>query len=301
MVFGINIFGNSSPVSSADAAPTEASVPLDAIPDGVLELHPELKLTPYDPARANTCTHAAAFVHNAARLEMADMWADIIPSLSSRSPLIDDATDLAKWWGGFARFILTTSMVDDLIMDKAYGDILEDFDKDATRIKSAMNRFREKNVVTLEIVCRAMGNAVELFVKQRDAETLARLTAAWRQLTLTLHDIYSLVEKTTRDIDTWRHHDIAIHKDLPKRLATVYTNKKRWGADDTKRGEMIVILTRWMGTEPLMRQWMNQYLSKRELAKADRWMDQYRANRLALVDAFHQRFSAQLQTESDSS
>eukprot|EP00171_Calliarthron_tuberculosum_P014821 IDg14821t1 len=84
------------------------SVPLTAIPDFVISEHPQLKLTAYDLGRGNHCSNAIAMPHNAARLEMADMWSDILPSLRSRpieSLTRDDGSDLTQWWGGFARFV----------------------------------------------------------------------------------------------------------------------------------------------------------------------------------------------------
>lgn len=268
------------------------SVPLTAIPDFVINEHPELKLTPYNFDRSTHCSNAIAMPHNAARLEMADMWSDILPSLRSRpieALTRDDGSDLTQWWGGFARFVLTTSLVDDHIVTCAYKDILEDFDKAALEIRRSRRKFEEKNAVTLEIVCRAMGRAVELFVEHMSASALDDLVLAWQQLSSVLTDIYALSEKILIDVDRWRREDPAEHKDLEKQIAKVYTNKKRWGADDTKRGEMIVVLTRWVGSEHLMREWMDRNLTKKELRSIDRWMDDYRANRLQLIDSFHQR------------
>lgn len=268
------------------------SVPLNAIPDFVISEHPELKLVPYDLKRSAHCSNAIAMPHNAARLEMADMWSDILPSLRSRGVEAltrDDASDLTMWWGGFARFVLTSSLVDDLVINKAYKDILEDFDRAAQEIRRSRSKFMEKNTVTLEIVCRAMGRAVELFNEHMSADSLDHLFVAWQQLSTTLTDIYAMGEKVLMDIDRWRRDDPAEHKDLEKQIAKVYTNKKRWGADDTKRGEMIVVLTRWVGSEHLMREWMTRNLTKKELRSIDRWMDDYRANRLQLIDSFHQR------------
>lgn len=275
------------------AAPIEAHVvPLNAIPDFVLNEHPELKLANYDLARGNMCSNAIAMPHNACRLEMSDMWSDILPSLQSRpveSLTREDASDLAAWWGGFARFSLTTSLVDDLIMKRAYKDIIEDFDKDAQLIRRNRAKFAEKNSVTLEIVERAMGKAVESFSERPTADNLEQLIRAWQQLSITLCDIYNLVEETLNNIDRWRRDDVATHRDLEKKLAAVYTNKKRWGACDTKRGELVIVLTRWVGSEHVMRNWMTRNLGKKEARCIDRWMDEYRGNRLQLIDSFHQR------------
>lgn len=279
------------PVSTE--VPLEAhGVPLNAIPDFVLNEHPELKLANYDLSRGNICSNAIAMPHNACRLEMSDMWSDILPSLQSRpveSLTREDTSDLSAWWGGFARFSLTTSLVDDLIMKRAYKDIIEDFDKDAQMIRRNNAKFTEKNSVTLEIVERAMGKSVECFSERPTADNLEQLIRAWQQLSITLCDIYNLVEDTLNSIDRWRRDDIATHRDLEKKLAAVYTNRKRWGSDDTKRGELVIVLTRWVGSEHVMRNWMTRNLGKKEVKCIDRWMDEYRGNRLQLIDSFHQR------------
>lgn len=278
--------------TSNEASRDTAHVPLTAIPDFILNDHPELKLAEYDLTRTHMCSNAIAMPHNACRLEMSDMWTDILPSLQSRpidALTREDAHDLQAWWGGFARFSLTSSLVDDYVMGRAFKDIIEDFDKDAQLIKRANRKFEEKNTVTLEIVCRAMGKAVELFCEHMTADHLEQLIVAWQNLSMTLSDIYTLVEKTLHDIDRWRRDEIAKHKDLEKKIAHVYTNKKRWGNDDSKRGEMVVVLTRWVGSEHLMREWMQRNLTKRELRCIDRWMDEYRGNRLQIIDSFHQR------------
>ena len=285
---GLNRRENGGGLSNTD----RVLVPLTAVPDFILSEHPELKLVEYDLARPNLCSNAIAMSHNACRVEMSDMWSDILPSLQSRpieALTREDAHDLTAWWGGFARFSLTSSLVDDLVMARAYKDIIEDFDKDAQLIKRANRKFEEKNTVTLEIVCRAMGKAVELFCEHMTADHLSQLITCWQNLTTTLCDIYALVEKTLQDVDKWRREELATHKDLEKKIAHIYTNRKRWGNDDSKRGEMIVVLTRWVGSEHIMREWMQRNLGKRELRCVDRWMEAYRVNRLQLIDSFHQR------------
>ncbi len=269
-----------------------SSIPLTAIPDFVLSEHPQLKLAEYSLARRNMCSNAIAMPHNACRLEMSDMWSYILPSLTSRpieTLTRDDAHDLQAWWGGFIRFSLTTSLVDDLLMARAYKDIVADFDKDAQLIKLANRKFEEKNTVTLEIVSRAMGKAVELFCEHMTSKHLTQVIAAWRNLSMTLCDIYTLVEKTLNDVDKWRRNEAKAHKDLEKKIVRVYTNRRRWGSDDSKRGEMVVLLTRWVDNEHVMREWMQRNLSKRELRCIDRWMDEYRASRLHLIESFNQR------------
>lgn len=281
--------------TASNLQPTGGSlVPLNAIPDFVINDHPELKLSEYDMKRGTYCANAIAMPHNAVRLEMADMWSGIMPSLTSRPPEAltrEDASDLQAWWAGFARFALTTSLVDEHVVAIAYKDIIEDFDKDAQDIRKAKRKYEEKNTVTLEIACRGMGNAVEDFTTTMSVENMQRLNTAWTQMAATLSDLYALVEAILNDIDRWRREEVAEHKDLEKNMAKIYTNKKRWGDNDAKRGEMIIVLTRWVGSEALMREWMQRCLTKRDLRNIDRWMDDYRANRLRIIDSFHQRRS----------
>lgn len=264
--------------------------PLSAVPDFVLSDHPELKLEPYDLKRSNYCQNVIAMPHNAVKLEIADMYADILPSLQSTAEVEltrEDADDLSAWWSGFARFALTTSLVDDFVVEKAYKDVYLGFDKDTQGIETLYQKFKEKNEVYLEMAFRKMGKAVDEFGQAPSLDAFNTVIKFWQILAGTLTDIYSLVEDLIDLIDRWCREPME-YKDLEKSVAKIYTNKKRWGDSDTKRGEMIIVLTRWVGSEQFMREWMNKNLTKKEVKACDRWMDDYRANRLTLIDKFHQ-------------
>lgn len=289
MVFGFKLFGSSSSSPAGSTSSAATSTPEECtsigIPEEILSKYPSLKLQPYNPGVRGVASNAIVVPHNACRMEIADMYGDILPSIARFDDR--DMGELSRWWNGFARFALTTSMVDDLVVTACLGDIIEDFDKDATMISKNVRKFREKNSVTLEMAARGMSKALEV----RDTEP-EDIVAVWDTLVRVLTDIYTLVEKILRDIDLWRRDEIAVHKDLEKKITGVYTDKKRWGSADAKRGELIVILTRSFGNEPQMRTWMKDNLSKKELNAADRWMDNYRENRLAIVDNFHKRYLA---------
>ena len=283
MVFGLKVFGGSRPVP-ADASSDDVSaeyVPLGVIPEQLLDNHPELALKEYNLVQPGVCSNVVAAPHNACRLEMADMWSDILPSLQSQVIVTDQKlSDLRRWWSGFARFALTTSIVDDMIVNIAIGDIFEAFDKDATRLKEAVLKIADKNTVTLEFMLRLMNDAVEEF------ESMEKVVIAWERLSRTLCDIYKLVEETLDEINCWRRGEIVHHKDLERKVASVYTNKKRWGGDESKRGEMVIILTRWMGSEEMMRAWVKRNLGKKEVKCVDKWMSDYQSGRLLLLDSF---------------
>ncbi len=287
MVFGLRKFGGSRAASTDTSSEDVESeyVPLSVIPEFLLDNHPELALKEYNMALPGVCSNVVAAPHNACRLEIADMWGEILPSLQTKETLTDaEVEELRTWWSGFARFALTTSIVDELVVDIAIGDIYEDFDKDATRLKEAVLRFKDKNAVTLEYVFRVMNSAVEEF------EGMEKLVMAWESLSRTLCDVYKLVEETLDGIDAWRRGEVAHHKDLERKVASVYTSRKRWGGNNAKRGEMIVILTRWMGSEDVMRTWMKRNLRRREMKSVDVWMDDYQAGRLRVLDSFHKGY-----------
>ena len=283
MVFGLKVLGGSRAVP-LDAASYDVSteyVPLSLIPQRVLDNHPELSFKEYNLALPGVCSNVIAAPHNACRLEMADMWNGILPSLQSQDTMTEETlSDLRRWWSGFVRFALTTSIVDEMIVNIAIGDIFEDFDKDATRLKEAVLKITDKNAVTLEYVLRMMDDAVEEF------ESVEKIEIAWEKLSKTLCGIYKLVEETLDGIDAWRRGEIMHHRDLERKVANKYTSKKRWGGDEAKRGELVVVLTRWMGSEETMRTWMKKNLGKKELKCVEKWMDDYQSGRLHLLNSF---------------
>ena len=275
----------------ADAADRHSKPPLNAIPDDIISDHPELKLKSYDMERSTYAQNVIAMPHNAVRLEIADMWGDILPSLQSRADAgftREDSDDLAAWWAGFVRFALTTSLVDDYVIDKTYDDVYVGFDKETKQIERLYKKIKEKNNVYLEMAFRKMGKAVDKFSASMGTDGFESVVKSWHLLSSTLADIYSMVEELIDLIDRWCREPLE-YKDLEKNVTKIYTNKKRWGENDSKRGEMIVVLTRWVNSEAIMREWMNRNLTKRELRGIDKWMDDYRANRLMLIDRFHQR------------
>ena len=281
------------------AVPTDPStpivVPLTAIPAFMLDERPEVTLSPYDMSRAQYPDNVLALVHNAARLEMADMWGDILPSLQSRCDASDevtlsdsDARDMRDWWAGFARFALTVSLVDEFVCKKAFNDVYVGFDKDSKNIEKSYMKLLEKNTVYLEVAVRNMAKTVDEFEDDTTADGFAQLVTAWETLASRMADIYTETEALVASINRWMRDPIA-YKDLEKHAVKIFTSKKRWGDDETKRGEMIVILCRWFGTEDLMREWMFRNLTKKELKSIDKWMDDYRAKRLAIIDRFHHK------------
>lgn len=287
------------PGDSNPAAPEDLSrplkVPLTAIPSFMVEERPELKLSEYDMARSQYARNVLALTHNAVRLEMADMWGDILPSLQSRCEdgatktlTQSDADDVRDWWSGFARFALSASLVDDFVCKKAFDDIYVGFDKHLKTIEKLFQKVQEKNNVYLELAVRKMAKAVDNFETDFSTKGFTQLVTAWQALASMLADIYSESEALVDAIDRWVRNPFE-YKDLEKQAAKIFTSKKRWGEDDSKRGEMIVILCRWVGTEDLMREWMYRNLTKKELRSIDKWMDDYRDKRLAIIDRFHQK------------
>lgn len=285
---------DSTPAATEDLS-RPLKVPLTAIPSFMVEDRPELKLSEYDMARGQYARNVLSLTHNAVRLEMVDMWGDILPSLQSRCEdgtsctlTQADADDVRNWWSGFARFALTASLVDDMVVRKAFDDIYVGFDKETKTIEKAYQKVLEKNNVYLEMAVRKMATAVENFDKDINHKGFTQLVKSWQSLASLLADIYNESEGLVDSIDRWVRNPFE-HKDLEKQAAKIFTSKKRWGDDDSKRGEMIVILCRWVGTEELMREWMFRNLTKKELRSIDRWMDDYRDKRLAIIDRFHQK------------
>lgn len=270
--------------------PLPDSVPQTVLPDDIIAYHPELQLAAYELRKPDVVSNVATLPHNAVRMEICDFYADILPCLHLENEIsLESCSLLSTWWCGFARFVLTTSLVDEFIMKTAYSGILEDFDKDAVSVKNSMRKFREKNVVTLETVMRAMGQAIEELCQQRDIRSLTLVVKSWRALTTTLCDMYALVEKTCHDIDSWHREELIKYPRFESKVAEFYTSRKRWGKDEVKRGERVVMLTRWMGREDLIRAWMGASLTKRDIKKVNTWLQQYQTNRLQIVDHFHDK------------
>lgn len=261
----------------------------------MVEDRPELRLSPYDLSRGMYAANVQALAHNAVRLEMADMWGDILPSLQSRCEegvetglAESDAKDVRDWWSGFARFALTASLVDDMVNKTAFEDVYVGFDKETKHIHKMYLKVQEKNNVHLEMAAKKMAKAVSAFEDDVSVPGFTGLVKAWQSLASMLADIYAESEALVKAIDRWVRNPFE-YKDLEKQAARIFTNKKRWGDDDSKRGEMVVILCRWVGTEELMREWMFRNLTKKELRGIDKWMDDYRDRRLAIIDRFHQK------------
>lgn len=265
----------------------------DPIPSPVVRRFPKLKLSEYDLKKVDVCSNIIAMPHNAVRLEISEMWSDILSSLRSReddSFTEQDGPDLQEWWSGFARFALTTSMVDEMVVEAASGDVILDFDKDAREIARLMRRFKDMNRVSPELACRAMGESVEKFMSKPCVKNVKRVVDSWRYVSTTLTGIYEMVEDMLGRITIWRRGDEAVHKGLEERVAGVYLDRGRWGNDDAKCGEMIIVLTRWMGDEDKMRCWLERTLKGSNKRSIERWLNAYCDTRLKLVGNFHNSY-----------
>ncbi|CAN8066837.1 unnamed protein product [Agarophyton chilense] len=288
---------DSTPVAIEDLS-RPLRVPLTSISAVLVEERPELKLTEYDMSRGQYASNVLALTHNAVRVEMADMWGDIMPSLEKRSqpnaplPLTQqDADDLRKWWAGFARFALTASLVDDMVTKKAFADVYVGFDKETKLIDALFHKVQEKNNVYLEMAFKKMANAVENFELDISENGCAQLAKAWQMLATMIGDVFTESERLIDCIDRWIRNPFE-YKDLEKQAAKIFTNKKRWGDDETKRGEMVIMLCRWLSEEELMREWMFRNLTKKELKCIDKWMNTYRDGRLVIIDRLFQKKAA---------
>jgi hypothetical protein len=333
MVFGLNLFGGgsrrssasssaasssaaSSPatsavapgppgapggaLTSADSLPPAAAVcpPLTAVPPAVVARVPGLALSVYNLTQPERCANVLALAHNATRLEMADMEADVMPAVVGMGGRLgeEEVLDLKAWWAGFARFVCTTSLVTDLVVERAFGDVFVGFRKETRGVAKLHAKVHERNNVTLELAVKRMARAVEALDDAVGGRGVARgdvdgavqaMQAAWGVLLGMLVDIYGMAEDLVAQIDRFGSEPLE-YKGLEMEAARVYTKKKRWGErDEAKRGELIVVLTRWMGDEAFMRNWMASYLGKQDLKRANGWMNEYRALRLVIVDRFH--------------
>lgn len=268
------------------AVPPEL-MPHVTIPDKALDAHPALKLRDYDRAQPDVSSNAISMVHNACRLEMSDMWYFIMPYLDGRvgNWTESESERLLEWWTGFARFALTTSMAEDMLMEISHEDILKDHDAKAREIGATVVKLKDRNGHTLVRAARVMDAEVGAFNKTRTEETFLRVKSAWKMVSSILCDTYTLVESTLDAIDSWRQDQFEVHKGLEKKIMAMYTNKKRW-SDDKKRGEMAILLTRWTASEDAARDWYKRTLGSRDLRMVDKWFEEFNANRQSIVDAF---------------
>lgn len=283
---------DSTPVATTDLT-SPLQVHLDAIPPEFLIKHPEFTLSSYDLSKGQYARNVLALVHNAVRVEIAEMGIHVIPSLEARFVAApsnitqEDSQDMRSWWSGFARFALTSSLVEDFVTKKAFDDVYLGYDKETKAIHKLYQKFQEKNNVYLEMAFRKMETAVTSFEEESSVIHFQQLTRAWEVLSSLLAEIYSDSENLIANIDKWIRNPFE-YKDLEKQAAKIFTNKKRWGDDDSKRGEMIIMLCRWMNSEDLMREWMFRNLTKKELKFIDRWLDNFE-RRLVVVNRFHQK------------
>jgi len=249
------------------------------IPSPVTRKHRGLALTPYEPERGDECLDAVAMPHNACRLEMFEMWCDVLPSLISRKSedlTTEDALDLENWWQGFVRFALTTSLVDEFVINLAYKDILADFDAEARNIAKSIKKFETVKIGGLEGLCKKIaGNIKEFKAAPTDPQKLLDIQNTWKLLADSLCETYGLVETILCDINEWRGGDIAKHPDLEKQILAFYADRKRWRDSEDKCAEMMIILTRWLNNEAMMRRWLQKNLVTWDKESIDKWLDYY--------------------------
>ncbi len=116
-----------------------------------------------------------------------------------------------------------------MVVHIAIGDLFEYVDKNSTKLNGAAQKIKGENAVILEHLFRVMNGAVKEF------EDIEKLVIALESLSRRLCDIYKQVESTLDGIDKRRRGDIVRHKDLERKVASVYTRKKRWGGEMIRR------------------------------------------------------------------
>lgn len=267
--------------------PEAEAVPLDTVPSTLAAEH-DIQLAPYYMP-LSTCTNVAALVHNAVRAEIADMYCEVLPALDSLES-VDGISfkALSSWWRGFARLALTTSLADDHLVSVALNDIVPDYDADSLAICKSAAIVRERNTALLEPAVRGMARSLEsLRAAPSEQKHQVQLGDAWQKLATTLTTTYRLVEQLCADVDDWRRADIAVHPRLEREVADLYCRRSAWGTQ--ARVEMAVLLTRWFGNEPLMREWYARNLRKVDKGNVDKWLEAYHTGRLQLVEHFHHK------------
>lgn len=296
MVFGLPFFSSEKQQQQEDAAtsPDIGDVISECIPEPALKLYPGLALAPYNPGQPHRCANMVALVHNACRLEIAEMTCDVLPALVSRVGKglnMQDAAALDQWWTGFARFMLTSSMVDRMIVDLAFKNITRNSTDELARdIRTLRARFNEKNNSALEERSKSMGLAVTKFVQAVDESTLQAVKKCWEQLAALLVAIYTLVEGLTKKIEKWSEKVIP-HQDLHKQITKMYKDRSQSSINaSSSYAEMMVMLNRWIENEEIMKHNLVKMVPKNDRSFIDDWLDAFKKNRFHLVMSFHHRF-----------
>lgn len=274
------------------------------MPDALIEEKPNLRLSPYDLERGNYCSNVLALCHNAVRREIVDWEVDVFPGMERvvekesaegnecGMEVVAVAGKLGMWWSGFARLILCGSLVEDMIVKKAFEDIYVGYGKETKDIEKKHKRCVEKNTVQLETAIRRVDRSMRTLEDMNEDddihEMMADLKRTWDAFTGMLLDMYNGSEQLIASIDKFVREPIE-YEDLEEEAARVFITKKKWGQDsEKKRGELLVSLTRWMGDESFMRRWASDNLSKKEAKRFEVWMNDYRKGRAAIVEGFHQ-------------
>eukprot|EP00172_Hildenbrandia_rubra_P000146 Plantae.Rhodophyta-Hildenbrandia_rubra.ctg10651.p2 GENE.Plantae.Rhodophyta-Hildenbrandia_rubra.ctg10651~~Plantae.Rhodophyta-Hildenbrandia_rubra.ctg10651.p2 ORF type:complete len:354 (+),score=94.10 Plantae.Rhodophyta-Hildenbrandia_rubra.ctg10651:130-1191(+) len=300
-------------LSAKDVVPVEVTreklstrVPLlsKGMPETLVEARPGLRLTEYDLERGMFCANVLSLCHNAVRREVVDWEVDVIAGMEriveresgENNPcgmeVVSVAGKLGMWWAGFARLILCVSLVEDMVVKKAFEDVYVGFGKETREMEKNFRKCVEKNNVYLETAIRRVDRAMKTLedVQEDDdiREMVQECKRTWNAFITMLLDLYTSSEDLIKSIDKFVREPIE-YEELEQGSARIFITKKKWGEDsEKKRGELLVMLTRWMGDEMFMRRWASANLSKKEAKKFEIWMNDYRAGRLALVDSFHQ-------------
>lgn len=270
-----------SALSARSAAAAAAAPPTLPLPPSLQARHPTLVLRPYSPILPSLPSNVLALLHNAAKRDLADLVAVLIPSLRRPNPAPLPPTFRA-WWAQLLRFLFfvadTNADIVALIVQPALNVLAAHRDFKA---HSALHRQRksiaDRYDFAMEFVFRAADNALnDLFEHHsrpnslRAADKLHVLVTFVLATLQLVADLADYVETIMPDFEI-----AGLEYAIPDNVAAFVKDDKP---------VLLYNCVRWMDADDQIKPWLTKFGGFWARLMFKSWQKMHAEQRLTIVD-----------------
>lgn len=274
-------------------------VPLNLpIPPSFTEVYPKLRLHQYHTKQEAKGTNVLAFLHNAAKREVADLVAVVIPALEQHariapSSLPMDSADgfgesFHSWWKLSLRFYFFVAETNDDIIAQMMPPVIRRLKRGGDiKLQNSLQKQRksisDRYEFSMEVVFRAADRALLDLEEDGDQSKVRRLVEKLEAMARFVLDTLQLVMDLAAELE-----NLLPDLEISGLESCISDKLAKLGKDD--KPILIYTCARWMNEEEYIKPWIIKYggIWSRMMFKS--WQESHKEQRVAILDKLESKY-----------
>lgn len=265
------------------------------VPQAYRESYPKLCMHAYHIKRDSLPSNVLAFVHNAAKREIADFISIVLPSLEKYAATTNHASMenteweyLDTWWSMLLRVFFYVAETDDnvvrLMLEPARKNLKKQGElKRSNALARCQKSLEDRYAFSMELVLKAANRAMEEYMDAPHDEHLAKAIEKMKHVVNFMLDVMDQSMDLALEVEDIC--DIALSRLEGSVADALFTFVK--GND---RAIFVYMCARWMNDEALIRQWIVKYGGIRARWFFDNWKKAHQDSRVAFIDGLASKY-----------